>query len=203
LAIVLAVLGLVGLAIAIRGSGVVESEPPAGVVATTAPRADDNNRASLPETTEANTSPQPNTTPSTAAPTSIAAIFAAPQQTQEKKAPARANSPSQRNALAPEIDRAAGGWTMTIRSAPQRLKYFVLSSPPRFVVDLFDTRRGGDPLAIDPAVRGVRKIRVRPRSGFTRYVVDFSGSTVPPWAMARSDASVAFRFSAPSVAGRR
>jgi hypothetical protein len=186
----LAVVGLIGLGIAFRGSGVTS-----GKIAAIASEEDEIPLHPISVKMDgpgATTKAAPSEKPSDPIPA------AKPPAVRQVAKPAPLVAKAIRSVHLPagvEVQTASDSWTMSIRGRDGiKAKTFSLSNPSRFVIDVAGGTYHGASFKIDPEIKGIVGMRVRAGEPYTRYVLDFGSGKVPATSMSRQNGLLAIRF---------
>jgi len=95
----------------------------------------------------------------------------------------------------PLFSRKPDGWRMILAvSGPVTLKHFTLKDPPRLAVDVKGASYSGKVRTFQQPTGFVTRVRVGPHEDFVRYVLDFTGSQVPPFRLVKKARTVEIVF---------
>jgi len=98
---------------------------------------------------------------------------------------------------APVFVETSGGWIVKLESsAPVNIYHFTMEDPPRLVVLFQKTSYSGEQLQIVPKLPAVAGVRVQEQAGYTRFIFDFAGWTIPEHTVVTSESSAEIFFSA-------
>ena len=125
-------------------------------------------------------------------PVAAAAIKAEPIRT-ERPAPIPVDKPLQVGP--PTFVETSGGWIVRIESsASANIYHFTLEDPPRLMVLFQKTTYSGEELQIEPEIPSVAGVRVQDQLGYTRFIFDFAGWTIPEHTVVKGEDSVQVFF---------
>ena len=97
----------------------------------------------------------------------------------------------------PVFLETSGGWLIELESStPANIYHFTLEDPPRLVVLFQKTRYTGEQHLIEPELPAIAGVRVQEQVGYTRFIFDFAGWTIPEHTVVKGDNSAQIFFSA-------
>ena len=96
----------------------------------------------------------------------------------------------------PAFTETSGGWIVKLQSsAPANIYHFTLEDPPRLVVLFQKAGYSGEQREFIPDLPSVAGVRVLEQLGYTRFIFDFAGWTIPEHTVIKSNDSAQIFFS--------
>jgi Tfp pilus assembly protein PilZ len=144
-------------------------------------------------------SPPPKPEPAVAA---VAVVPEQPAPTAERSGAAPVGVPKDDTLRVgpPVFMETSGGWIVKLESsAPANIYHFTLEDPPRLVVLFQKTKYSGEQYQIEPELPAVAGVRVQEQVGYTRFIFDFAGWTIPEHTVVKGDNSAQIFFSMDSI----
>jgi Tfp pilus assembly protein PilZ len=96
----------------------------------------------------------------------------------------------------PAFTETSGGWIVKLQSsAPANIYHFTLEDPPRLVILFQKAGYSGEQREFIPDLPSVAGVRVLEQLGYTRFIFDFAGWTIPEHTVIKADDSAQIFFS--------